>query len=72
MKVFLIMRFNEAPLSINILVTLCRSIGILMMNDKFLPDSFVSGWSSSLNEMSTLDYLILLPGSIYWVRLISR
>jgi hypothetical protein len=42
MKVFLIMRFNEAPLSINVLATLCRLIGILMTNDKFLSDSSVS------------------------------
>jgi hypothetical protein len=27
MKIFLIMRFNEAPLSINVLATLCRLIG---------------------------------------------
>jgi hypothetical protein len=42
MKVFLIMRFNEAPLSINVLATLCRLIGILMTNDKFLSDNSVS------------------------------
>jgi hypothetical protein len=71
-KVFLIMRFNEAPLSINILATLCHLIGILMMNGKFLSDSSVSGWSSGPNEMSTPDHLILLPGLIHWARLISR
>jgi hypothetical protein len=34
------------------------------MNDKFLSDSSVSGWSSGPNEMSTLDHIILLPGLI--------
>jgi hypothetical protein len=63
-KVFLIMRFNEVPLSINVLVTVCRPIGILTTNDKFLSDSSVSGWSFGQNEISTLDHLILLPGSI--------
>jgi hypothetical protein len=43
MKVFLIMRFNEALLSINVLATLYRPIGILTTNDKFLSDNFVSG-----------------------------
>jgi hypothetical protein len=43
MKVFLIMRFNETLLSINVLATLCRPIGILTTNDKFLSDNFVSG-----------------------------
>jgi hypothetical protein len=43
MNVFLMIRFNEAPLSINVLATLCRLIGNLTTNDKFLSDSFVSG-----------------------------
>jgi hypothetical protein len=43
MKVFLIMRFNEAPLSINVLATLCRPIVSLTTNGKFLSDSSVSG-----------------------------
>jgi hypothetical protein len=43
MMVFLIMRFKEAPQSINVLATLCRPIGMLTMKDMFLSDSFVSG-----------------------------
>jgi hypothetical protein len=43
MKVFLMIRFNEAPLSINVLTTLCRPIGSLTTNDKFLSDSSISG-----------------------------
>jgi hypothetical protein len=43
MKVFLIMRFNEAPLSINVLATLCHPIGILTMSGRFLSDSSVMG-----------------------------
>jgi hypothetical protein len=43
MKVFLIMRFNEAPLSINILATLCRPIEILTTSGRFLSDSSVMG-----------------------------
>jgi hypothetical protein len=39
MKVFLMIRFNEAPLLINVLATLCH----LIMNDKFLSYSSVSG-----------------------------
>jgi hypothetical protein len=42
MKVFLIMRFNEAPLSINVLATLCHPIEILMMSGRILLDSSVS------------------------------
>jgi hypothetical protein len=72
MKVFLIMRFNKAPLSINVLATLCHLIGMLTMNDMFLSDSSVSGWSSGPNEISTSDHLILLPGSIHWAMLISH
>jgi hypothetical protein len=34
------------------------------MNDKFLSDSSVFGWSYGPNEMSTLDHLIILPGSM--------
>jgi hypothetical protein len=41
MKVFLIMRFREAPLSINVLATLCHPIGIFTTKGKFLSDSFV-------------------------------
>jgi hypothetical protein len=62
MKVFLMIRFTKAPLSINILATLCRLIGSLTMNDKFLSDSSVYEWSCGLNEMSTSDHLIILPG----------
>jgi hypothetical protein len=43
MKIFLIMRFNEALLSINVLATLCRPIGILTTSGKFLPDSSAMG-----------------------------
>jgi hypothetical protein len=43
MKVFFMIRFNEAPLSINFLATLCHPIGILTTNDKFLSDSSVFG-----------------------------
>jgi hypothetical protein len=43
MMVFLMIRFNEVPLSINVLVILCYSIGSLIMNDKFLSDSSISG-----------------------------
>jgi hypothetical protein len=39
MKVFLIKRFSEALLSINVLATLCCLIGILMMSGRFLSDS---------------------------------
>jgi hypothetical protein len=72
MKVILIIKFSEAPLSIKVLATLYRSIRILMTKGRFLSDSSVSGWSSSPNEMSVSDHLILLPGSICWARLISR
>jgi hypothetical protein len=64
MKVFLIIKFSEAPLSIKVLATLCRSIRILMTKGRFLSDNFVSGWSSGPNEMSALDHFILLPGSL--------
>jgi hypothetical protein len=64
MKVFLIMRFREAPLSINVLATLCHPIGIFTMKGKFLSDSFVSGWSSGPNEILTLDHFIILLGSM--------
>jgi hypothetical protein len=70
-KVFLIIKFSEAPLSIKVLATLCHPIDILTMKGSFLSDSSVSGWSSGLNEMSASDHLILLPGSIHWERLIS-
>jgi hypothetical protein len=42
MKVFLIMRFNEAPLSINVLATLCHPIEILMLSGMILLDNSVS------------------------------
>jgi hypothetical protein len=71
MKVFLIIKFSEAPLSIKVLTTLCHPIGILTMKGSLLSDSSVSGWSSGLNEMSASDHLILLLGSIHWARLIS-
>jgi hypothetical protein len=71
-KVFLIIKFSEAPLSIKVLATLRHPIRILMMKGRFLSDSCVSRWSSSLNEMSVSDHLILLPGSICWARLIPR
>jgi hypothetical protein len=72
MKVFLIIKFSKAPLSIKVLATLCRPIRILMMKGRFLSDNSMSRWSSGLNEMSASDHLILLPGSIHWARLISR
>jgi hypothetical protein len=72
MKVFLIIKFREAPLSIKVLATLCLLIGILKMKGKFLSDSSVSGWSSHPNEMLASDHLILLPGSIRWAMLILR
>jgi hypothetical protein len=64
MKVFLIIKFSEAPLSIKVLATLCRSIRILTMKGRFLSDSFVSRWSFGSNEMSASDHFILLPGSL--------
>jgi hypothetical protein len=51
MKVFLIKRFNEAPLSINVLATLCRPMGILTTSGWFLSDSSMSVLSSGPNEM---------------------
>jgi hypothetical protein len=53
MKVFLIIKFSEAPLSIKVLATLCRSIRILTTKGKFLSDNSVSGWSSGPNKMPT-------------------
>jgi hypothetical protein len=64
MEVFLIIKFSEAQLSIKILVTLWHPIEILTTKGKFLSNSSTSGWSYGLNEMSTLDHLILLPSSI--------
>jgi hypothetical protein len=72
MKVFLMIRINEAPLSIGVLATLCRPIGNLTTNSKFLSDSYVSGWSSGLNDISTSHHFIILPGSMDWAKLISR
>jgi hypothetical protein len=43
MKVFLMMRLSEVPLSIRVLVTLCRPIGSLTTKGKFLSHSSVSG-----------------------------
>jgi hypothetical protein len=71
MKVFLMIRFNEAPLSINVLAILGRPIGNLTMNGKFCSDRSVSRWSSSLNDISTSDHFILLPDSMPWDKLIS-
>jgi hypothetical protein len=71
MKVFLIMRFREAPLSIEVLATLCYPMGILTVKGKFLSNSSISRWSSGSNEILILDHFILLPGSIRWARLIS-
>jgi hypothetical protein len=72
MKVFLIIKFSETPLSIKVLATLWRPIEILTMRGRFQSNSSVSGWSSDPNEISASDHLILLPGSIRWARLISR
>jgi hypothetical protein len=72
MKVFLIIKFREALMSIKVLATMCHPIEILTMKGRFLSDSSVSGWSSGLNEMATSDHLILLPGSIRWARIISH
>jgi hypothetical protein len=65
MKIFPIIKFSEAPLSIRVLATLWRPIGVLMMKGRFLSDSSMSEWSYSLNEMSTSDHLIILPGSMH-------
>jgi hypothetical protein len=43
MKVLFIIRFNEAPLSINVLATLCRPINILTMSGRFFSDSSMMG-----------------------------
>jgi hypothetical protein len=64
MKVFIIIKLSEAPLSIRVLTTLWRPIGILTMKGEFLSDSSVSRWFSGPNEMSISNHLILLPGSI--------
>jgi hypothetical protein len=64
MKVFLMMRFNEALLSIRVLAILCHPIGNLTTNGKFLLDSSVSGWSSGPNDMSMSNHFIILPGSM--------
>jgi hypothetical protein len=54
-KVFLIIRFKEAPLSINVLATLCRRIGIFTMKGKFPSDTSICGLSFGLNDILTLD-----------------
>jgi hypothetical protein len=64
MKVFLMMRFREAPLSTRVLATLCRPIESLITNGKLCSNNYVSRWSSGPNEMSTSDHFILLPGSM--------
>jgi hypothetical protein len=64
MKVFLMMRFNEAPLSIGVLATLCHPIGSLTTKGKFRSDSSVYGWSYGPNEMSMSDDLIILSSSM--------
>jgi hypothetical protein len=64
MNVFLIIRFNEASLSISVLATLYHLIGSLITNDKFQLDSSLSGWYCGSNEISTSDHLIILPGSM--------
>jgi hypothetical protein len=72
MKVFLMMRFSEAPLSTRVLATLCHPIGSLTTKGKFQLDSFVSGWSSGPNDMSMSAHFILLSGLMRWARLISH
>jgi hypothetical protein len=72
MKVFLIIKLSEAPLSIRVLATLWHPIRILTRKGRIPSDSSASGWSSGLNEMSISDHLILHPGSICWARLISH
>jgi hypothetical protein len=72
MKVLLMIRFNQASLSVSVLTTLCRPIGKLTMNGKFLSDNSVSGWSSAPNYISMLDHFIILPGSMRWAKLISH
>jgi hypothetical protein len=52
MKVFLIIKLSEAPLSIRVLATLWHPVGILTMKDRFLSDNSMSEWSSGPNEMS--------------------
>jgi hypothetical protein len=42
-KVFLIIKFSKTPLSIKVLATLYRPIGILTTKDRFLSDNSVSG-----------------------------
>jgi hypothetical protein len=64
MKLFLVMRLREAPLSTRVLATLYRPIGSLTTKGKFRLDNVVSGWSSGLNEMSVPDHFILLSGSM--------
>jgi hypothetical protein len=64
MKIFLMIRFNEAPLSISVLANLCHPIGSLTTNGKFIPYSSVSGWSSGPNDMSMSDHFIILPSSM--------
>jgi hypothetical protein len=43
MKDFLMIRFNEAPLSIRVLATLCYLIDSLTTNGKFFLDGSISG-----------------------------
>jgi hypothetical protein len=72
MKVFLMMRFSEAPLSIRVLATLCRPTESLTTKGMFRSDSSVSGWSFGLNEISTSNHFIFLPESMRWAKMISH
>jgi hypothetical protein len=65
MKVFHMIRFNDAPSSISVLATLCRPIGSLTTKGKYRSDSSVSQWSCGPNEMSTSDHLISLPSLMH-------
>jgi hypothetical protein len=71
MKVFLMIRFNEAPLLISVLTTLRCLMGNMTTNGKFLSDNSIFGWSSGLNNISTSDHFIIFPGSMRWAKLIS-
>jgi hypothetical protein len=64
-KVFLMIRFNEAMLLISVFATICLLIGSLTMNGKFLSDSSMFRWSSGPNDMSMPDHFIPLPGSMH-------
>jgi hypothetical protein len=72
MKVFLIIRFSEALLSIKVLATLCHPIDILTTKGMLLSNNSVYGWSSSLNEMPKSDHFILFPGTTVALALGAR